>query len=214
MIMRIITIVLLAGFSFTAAPSTELPGISGKKTFKLNNDIGQNNLKFLSDAPMEKINGTADGISGWFTLDAGNLEATTGKMTVQVRSMKTAISKRDEHMYSEGWLNADKFSTVEFEIEKFSNVVVNSSGGRTVISAKAIGKFTCHGVTTGHSADIVIVYVKESSETKKRSSGDLAMITAKFNVALKDHNITGMNGLVGSKVGEEIKITASLFANS
>ncbi|NQW30670.1 MAG: YceI family protein [Ignavibacteria bacterium] len=215
MIRTVIAIVAIVGSTLAMNAGTGISDLPvGKKNFRLNNDIAQNSLKFISDAPMEKIHGTADELSGHFDLNPGDLEATTGNLVVNVKSMKTAISKRDEHMCSPTWLDAEKYSTISFKVENLSQVSVTKANGKTVITAKANGKFTCHGVTNPLVADISIIYLPESSETKKRASGDLAMITAKFLVALKDYKITGRGDIVGSKVGEEIQIEASLFANS
>ncbi len=53
--------------------------------------------------------------------------------------------------------------------------------------------------------------MKESEATKKRAAGDLVMINANFSVALKDYNVKGKGGIVGSKVGETIQLEAALF---
>lgn len=189
-------------------------GASGSKEFTVNNAVGQNKISFISDAPMEKIYGTADGVSGSFSLDLSKLEATKGKIVVDVRSMKTAISRRDESMYSSQWLDADKYSQIVYDITGLKDIKVQKQDGKTVVSANTIGTFMCRGISKPLTASLTITYLNESSETKKRASGDLVMVTATFNVALKDHNIIGKQGLVGSKVGEVIAISASLFANS
>ncbi len=199
--------------ALTAA--TGFSGVStGKKTYNLNNQVGANSLDFISEAPLENIKGTANGITGTFILDPSNLEATTGTITVQVRSMKTDIAKRDGHMYSSTWLDADKFPTIVYEVKGLKGLSVTSSGGKHVAKGQAVGTFTCHGVSQPLTANVEISFLPESEETKKRASGNLAMITATFNVALADFKIKGKEGLVGSNVGEVIKIRATLFANS
>jgi hypothetical protein len=40
------------------------------------------------------------------------------------------------------------------------------------------------------------------------------MIKASFKVPLKDFNIAGKQGIIGSKVGENIEITANLFGST
>ena len=76
------------------------------------------------------------------------------------------------------------------------------------------GDFTMHGVTKKMTIPFEITYMPESEATKKRASGDLVMIKADFNVALKDYNVAGASGIVGSKGGETIKVTAQLFGNT
>lgn len=195
--------------------ATGIPGAQGgAKKYSLNNNVGKNNIEFVSDAPAETINGTSEGVTGSFSLDAANLEATTGTIDVSVMSMKTANSKRDEHMYDAMWLDAAKYPTITFAVKSLKDVKVTTKDGRNVVTAKAVGSFTCHGVAVNSTADVTITYLPESSETKKRASGNLAMIEASFNVKLADHGIKGKAGVVGKSVGETIAIKAKLFANS
>lgn len=206
--------------AFTAASmmltaGTGIPGApAGVKKYSLNNAVGSNGIKFLSKAPMEDINGTSDGVTGAFNLDPTNLEATTGKIEVKVMSMKTANSKRDEHMYDAMWLDAAKYPSIVFDVTGLKDVKVTKDGAKHVVTATAVGNFTCHGVTKSSTASITLTYIPESAETKKRASGNLVMIDASFNVALADHKVTGKAGVVGKSVGEVIAVTAKLFANS
>jgi polyisoprenoid-binding protein YceI len=198
-----------------ALAGTSISGVkAGTRSFSVNNAVGSNLIKFLSDAPGEKINGSADGVTGAFTIDPANLEATKGTITVQVMTMKTSIEKRDEHMYSDVWLDAAKYPTITYAITGLKNVKVQTKDGRSSVTAAATGTFTCHGVTKPLEATVNFTYLPESAETKKRAKGDLVMVNAQFTVALKDHNITGKAGIVGSKVGEVIQIDAALYANS
>lgn len=186
----------------------------GTKKYSLNNAVGKNGIEFISDAPMEKITGTADGVTGAFSFDASNIESTTGKIDVQVLTMKTANSKRDGHMYGEAWLDASKFPTIAFDVKSLKDVKVVTKDGKSTVTAVAVGSFTCHGVSKPSTAGITITYIAESAETQKRASGNLIMIEANFTVALADHQITGKAGVVGKDVGETIVIKAKLFANS
>ena len=213
--MKSLKVVALLAVSAVSVYATGIPGAqAGSKKFSLNNSVGKNSIEFVSDAPAETINGTSDGVTGSFNLDAANLEATTGTIQVSVMSMKTANSKRDEHMYDAMWLDAAKYPTITFAIKALRDVKVTSKDGRNVVTAKAVGSFTCHGVAVNSTADVTITYLPESTETKKRASGNLAMIEASFNVKLADHSITGKAGVVGKSVGETIAIKAKLFANS
>lgn len=198
---------LFAGTGFSGATG-------GAKKYSLNNNVGKNSIAFLSDAPMEKINGTADGVSGSFTLDPANLEATKGTIEVKVKSMTTVNSKRDDHMYSDVWLGADKYPTITYEIQSLKDIKVTTQDGRSTAMATAVGTFTMHGVTKPLTATVTLTYLPESAETKKRATGNLVMVNTQFNVALKDYKVEGKSGVVGSAVGETIQVSASLYANS
>ncbi|MEY2719292.1 MAG: hypothetical protein RLZZ273_658 [Bacteroidota bacterium] len=213
--MKNVIMALLAFATATMANATGIPGVAaGTKKFALNNNVGKNAIEFISDAPAETINGTSEGVTGSFAMDAQNLEGTTGTIDVAVMSMKTANSKRDEHMYDAMWLDAGKYPTISFAVKSLKDVKVVTKDGRNVVTAKAIGTFTCHGVSVASAADITITYLPESADTKKRASGNLAMIEATFTVRLADHGIKGKAGVVGKSVGETIAVKAKLFANS
>jgi polyisoprenoid-binding protein YceI len=204
----------LAG-SLALTAGTALPGVAaGAKTYTLNNAVGKNAIVFLSEAPVEKINGTADGVTGSFVLNAANVEATTGTIEVAVKTMKTANSKRDEHMYSAMWLDEASFPKIVFTVTSLRDVKVSSANGRVSVSAMAVGTFSMHGETKELVTPITLQYVVESDETKKRAPGPLVMISTTFDVALKDYKVKGKDGVVGKSVGEVIKVQASLFANS
>lgn len=215
MMKPMMTLALAFFMSAIAFAGTGFPDVrGGQKIFKLNSAVGTSNIVFNSDAPLEKIKGTANDVAGEFKLDPANIEATTGRFEVKVESMSTAISKRDEHMRSEVWLDALHFPTIVFDVQRLRDVVVENRNGRRMAVAKAVGTFTLHGVTKPLTADVTLTYLPESNDTKKRASGDFVSIKTNFTVALKDFNVTGKAGLVGSKVGEEIQVEANLFANS
>ena len=70
----LIYISVLAFFSLPMFAGTTVSVISGKKTVKLNDAVGDNIIKFLSTAPVENIEGNAKGIQGKCILDGDNLE--------------------------------------------------------------------------------------------------------------------------------------------
>lgn len=213
--MKFTQLALATVFATSTMMATGIPGVQGgSKKFTLNDNVGKNQIEFVSDAPAEKMTGTSDGVTGTFNLDAANLESTSGTIQVAVTSMKTANSKRDEHMYDAMWLDAAKYPTIAFNVKSLKDVKVSTAGGRNVVTATAVGSFNCHGVSVNSTAAITITYLPESAETKKRASGNLAMVEASFDVSLANHGIKGKAGVVGKSIGETIAIKAKLFANS
>ncbi len=121
--------------------------------------------------------------------------------------MASGNDTRDEHMKSPMWLDAAKYPTITFVITSITNPVTNGSK----LSGKAVGKFTMHGVTKQITIPFTLTYVDASTATRARAAGDLAMFTAEFDVALADFKIAGKQGVIGSNVGERIKIKANLY---
>jgi polyisoprenoid-binding protein YceI len=208
--------ILLCGFTRADASGFGF-GINANKVMQLNNKVGENVINFKSEVPLERILGKATEISGGLTLNPDNLQTAQGEIIVNVLSMKTGIKKRDDHLYAPEWLDAAKFPVMTFKFTSLVNVKIISADantGRGVAEAEAFGNFTMHGVTKQISIPVTITYVKESPKTREKASGDFVLIQAKFSVALRDFNVSGTKGQIGSKVGEKIDLEANLYAAS
>ena len=184
-----------------AAPAhadTPFTGKTGALSFTV--DSAKSQIKFLSDAPMEKIPGTADGATGEFKVaDAAAPGGTSGKINVPVARMKTGNDMRDKHLQSPDWLNAAANPNISFEIDRVE--IAKVEGSRA--TGKAHGKFTLNGKTVAKDMAIEIAFAADKNALK---------ITSRFKVSLKDHDVKGKAGTVGSKVGEVIEVDATLYA--
>ena len=215
-VFAVIVAALFLGLTLTGSAGTGLKnGLRGKKTIVLNNKVGANVAKFVSTAPLEEIKGSANDMSGTFTLDLDNLEASRGNILVEVKSMQTGIAMRDKHRLSTDWLDAKLFPTLTFNLDALENVqVIRSDNAMAEIKANVTGTFSMHGESKAITALVVIKYVKESAATKQRADGDLVMVTGVFQVALKDFKVKGTGGVVGKKVGEVIEVELALFGST
>jgi polyisoprenoid-binding protein YceI len=74
------------------------------------------NASFTSEAPLEKIEGTATS-SGTLQVDLEDFTAIRGEINVPVSSMETGNKTRDEHLRGSDWLDASKCPNVSFKIE-------------------------------------------------------------------------------------------------
>lgn len=185
-------------------------GTAGAKTVTLNDKVGKNQFTWTSEAPLEKIKGTCEGVTGSLTLDPKNIAATRGTVSAQVATMKSGNASRDGHIRGNQWLNAGSFPTISFSITSVGNVKVSGNSA----TGTATGRFTMHGVTKTIAVPFKLTYVVESAATQKRAPGDLVMMTADFDLKLADFNVTGAKGLIGSTVGETIKISAQLYGST
>lgn len=195
----------LACANVTAQPL--VVNASGQKKVTLSDKVGKNQFTWVSDAPLEKINGTAEGISGALTLDPKNIAGIRGTISAQVSTMKTGNSTRDGHLRSDQWLDAAKYPTISFTVTSVKDVKINGASA----TGTALGNFTMHGITKTVSVPFTLKYIEESAKTRERAPGDLVMLTAEFSISLKDFNVAGSRGTIGNKVGETIVVKAQLF---
>ena len=196
-----------------AETSLGLP-VQGVQTIVLRNEVGKNQIQFVSSAPLEEIHGTASEISGALKLDPANVEGLTGKIEVQVASMETGIEKRDAHLHSADWLDEKQFPVIGFEIAGLKDVSVEAGEDRAVIKGLAMGTFSLHGVAKEMEIPFEATYLLASEQTKKRALGDFFVVKGEFEIALKDFDITGARGLVGNRVGKKIDLKTNFFGST
>ena len=188
--------------------------VEGVQTIVLSNRVGKNQIQFVSTAPMEEIHGTAAGISGALKLNPAQVEAMTGKIEVRVASMETGIERRDEHLHGADWLDAKQFPVIAFEIAGLKDVDVQTDKAKATIRGMAMGTFSLHGVVREMEIPVEATYLLASDQTAKRAPGDFFVIKGVFQIALKDFDIAGARGLVGSRVGTEIHLKANFFGST
>ena len=192
---------LLPSLALADSPFT---GKTGALTFSV--DRSRSTCTFLSDAPAEKIRGTAKGVSGEFIIaDAANPAGTTGKISVPVASMETGNGMRDSHLRGPDWLNGGSFPILTYVIQNASDIKVTGNDGKTVRAAgKANGSFGMNGKTKDIVAGVDLAYSADKN---------LLKVTSKFTVSLKDFGVKGKAGTVGKTVGETIAVECTVYAS-
>ena len=210
-------LLILAGILIfsSSVNATQLGNVKGKKVVTLQNSVGTSIAKFNSNSHLEKFEGNSQALQGSFTLNADNLEQSIGKISFPVRSMKTGLSKRDDHMYGKDWLDAQNHPNIEFELKKLSSISIKKSDNSGIeFTAIAEGMCSIKGTAKPAKAKLIVKYVLESETSRKRAQGDLVMIDADFSVSLKDYNVLGRGDIIGSKVGESIDLDIKLFGST
>src|SRR2546422_6853094 len=91
-------------------------------TFDFKDPKGVNNAVFKLDAPLEAINGSANGISGTVTFDPANPAATKGKIVVAASSLRVPNPMMNQHLQGEQWLDTAKHADITFESRELKNV--------------------------------------------------------------------------------------------
>jgi len=156
-------------------------------------------IKFVSEAPLEKIVGTADG-TGALTIDINDLTTIKGALKVAVASMKTGNDTRDAHLVSEKWLNAAKYPSIEFTPKSVEIVKpVATKGAVQSVTLSVTGDFSLHGVTKPLTTKVYLKW-----------KGNKFKLKTQFTIGLSDYNVKGTQDTVGSKVGKTIDVQVRL----
>ncbi|MEO6940029.1 MAG: YceI family protein [Candidatus Kapaibacterium sp.] len=183
---------------------------SGAKQVTLNDKVNNNQFVWVSEAPLENTRGTSEGVTGTFSIDPANIAAMRGTISSLVATMKTGNAARDNHLVGPQWLDATKYPKISFTITSIAGVLTTGN----IATGTATGTFMMHGISKTITIPFKLTYLSENDKTRQRAPGDLVMISADFTIALKDFKVAGSEGVIGSKVGEVIKINAQLFGNT
>lgn len=194
--------------AYTLAITTALAAAAQAQTlnFDFKDPKGVNNVVFKLDAPLESINGTANGVSGTVSLDVANPESAKGKIVVTTDSMTVPNSMMQQHMLGDQWLNAKANPEISFEIKKISDV--QRSGDKS--EAEVTGTFTLNGVSKEITVDAKVTYLpgRLAERSPQKTPGDLLVIRSKFSIKRSDYNIQPGKNL--DKVADEIEIELSI----
>jgi len=191
------SLLLVAGFSHAA--------FAAPLSFDFKDPKGVNNAVFKLDAPLEAINGSANGISGAVTFDPANPGATKGKITITAASLHVPNPTMKQHLHGDQWLDVAKFPEVTFEAKELKNV--NTSDNTT--SADATGTLTIRGTAKELTVPVKITYLKDKlGQRVPNMKGDLLVIRSNFTIKRSDFGINP--GAPADKVSNDIDLTLSI----
>jgi len=197
--MKTTIIVAIALVAFAGA------GLAAPETFDFKDPKGVNNAGFRVDAPLEAVNGNANGISGTVTFDSENPAATQGKIIVASASLMVPNSMQQHHLHSDMWLDVAKYPEITFESKAFKNVKTEGN----VTTAEVVGNFTLKGVSKELTVPVKLTYLKDKLGARvPKMKGDLLVIRSNFSIKRSDFNIQPHQ--MEDKVSDDIDLTLSI----
>lgn len=175
------------------------------QSFDFKDPKGVNNAVFKLDAPLEAINGSANGVSGTVEFDDEDPGATKGKIVVAAESLTVPNPMMKEHLHGAMWLDTAKFKEITFETKGLKSVKTDGN----VTTADATGDFTVHGMTKEITVPVKITYLKDKlGQRVPNLEGDLLVIRASFTIKRSDYGINA--SAPADKVSDEIELTLSI----
>jgi polyisoprenoid-binding protein YceI len=190
-----------------AAAALATTAHAGKIAFDLKDPKGVNNIVFKLDAPLESINGTANGISGTVLVDPAQPEVVEGKIVVDAKSLKVPNDVMQEHMLGSDWLDAETHPQITFEVKEVLNPVKTSD---TEGTANVKGVFTLKGVSKEITAPAKVTFLpgRLADRSNGKMQGDLLVIRTNFQINRGDFGIKQGENL--DKVSDTIDISLSI----
>ena len=160
MTVALVSAFILAGVS-TNAMAQDVKKVDGTKTLAFSEATDKSEIKFVSEAPQEKIVGTASKIKGKVAINFDDLKDTKGKIQFPVATMKTGNDTRDDHLRSADWLNAEANPNITFEIKSLKGVELKSDDDKkAVFTGTALGAVTVNGKAATSQAKVRVSVLK------------------------------------------------------
>jgi len=184
--------------------------VAAPQTFDFKDPKGVNNVVFKTDAVLESINGSANGISGTVTFDPENPAATKGKIVATTASLTVPNPMMNGHLHSDKWLDAAKFPEITFDAKELKNVKTDGN----VTAADAVGTFTLKGVSKEFTVPVKLTYLKDKLGARMmgKMQGDLLVLRANLTIKRSDFNINPK--APDDHVSDEIDLTLSIAGAS
>ena len=183
--------------------------LAAPQTFDFKDPKGVNNAVFKLDAPLEAINGSANGISGTVVFDPADPSATKGKIVIAASSLHVGNPTMKEHLHSGKWLDVAKNPGITFESKAFKNA--KTSGDTT--TAEVTGMLTVKGISKEVTVPVKMTYLKDKlGQRVPNMKGDLLVLRANFNIKRSDFGINP--GQFEEKVSDVIELTLSIAGAS
>ena len=183
--------------------------LAAPQAFDFKDPKGVNNAVFKLDAPLEAINGSANGITGTVTFDPENPSATKGRIVVASSWLHVPNPMMKEHLHGAQWLDAAKYPEITFEAKEFKQV--KTDAGNT--TAEVTGTLTLRGVAREIHTPVKLTYLKDKLGQRVPSlKGDLLVIRSTFTIKRSDFGINP--AAPTDKVSDDIEITLSVAGAS
>lgn len=180
------------------------------RTYTIAKD-GKSHASFESAATLENIKGTTPKVKGTIAADPTHPTASSVDLTIDMASIDTGISMRNEHLRSERYLAAERFPTATFRSVGVT-APVKTVAPNQAVTISVTGDMTMHGVTKRITVPVRVVVIPESELTKtSRGPGDWIHATTEFSVKLTDFGIAVPEKMM-MKVSNDIAIKLDVFA--
>jgi len=179
------------------------------QAFDFKDPKGVNNAIFKLDAPLEAINGSANGVSGTVTFDPSNPGATKGRIVVAAASLHVPNPMMNTHLHGAQWMDVARQPEITFEVRELKNA--KTSGDNT--TADVTGTLTIKGVAKEITAPVKLSYLKgKLGQRVPNLQGDLLVIRSTFTIKRSDFAINP--AAPQDKVSDEIALTLSIAGAS
>lgn len=179
--------------------------LADPQNFDFKDPKNVNNAVFKLDAPLEAIQGSANGITGMVVFDLKNPASTKGSISVATASLHVPNPIMKEHLHGSQWLDVAKYASITFETKELKNVKIVGDN----MAGDVVGTLTIKGVAREITAPVKLSYLKDKlGQRVPNMNGDLLVIRSTFTIKRSDYGINP--SAPTDKVADEIEISLSV----
>lgn len=182
-----------------------IAGTSTAADFAVDTTYGGTLVHFESDGKLEFISGKTRNLSGAFVFDPDQPQnGATGVMQVDLRTLRTGIGLRDEHM-RDNHLETDEFPFAWFELTEVAGMPEMLESNQSY-DIKGKGFFYLHGVKRLIDVDLILAADNDSESS-------VLKVTARFSLYLDDFDVERPKALF-LKLAERIDLEVNFLASA
>lgn len=195
-----------------AAPAAAArPALTGVVRFEAR-PTGISRVNFVSDAPLETVEGISTQTSGTFTVDLSNpSRQLSGSIQIPTASLRTGNDLRDEHLRSANWFDAARNPNITFEL--VSTDITSPLTPNHPVRGNVTGRLTLHGVTREVTVPVtvrLIPYTPDMADMAQFGiNTDMLRVQGEFTIRLSDYGVSIFAPL-RLKVSNDIRIRVDL----
>lgn len=142
------------------------------------------------------VKGSFDEFSGVLIFDPANLNSSKTEFTVQVASVNTKNDKRDKHLQSNDFFNANQWPTMKFASTRFEK----KSGNEYLVH----GKLTIRDKTRQVALPFTVLGIQDHPMKKNKQ---LIGIRSEFSLDRTDYGVGAGSWAANAVVGDEVNAT-------
>jgi len=156
----------------------------------------------ISHLVITDVEGAFKSYNGTVKTQGKGFENSEIELKIDVGSIDTGIEKRDEHLKSAEFFNAEKYPHITFKSKSFKKVSENNY--------KLVGDLTMKGVTKEVELDVIYNGMVENFMGKTKAGFKLTGEINRFDYGLNWNKALETGGAI---VGKEVSINANIELN-
>ena len=166
-----------------------------------NIDSNHTSISFEVNHFFTPVAGSFNDFDGNLNFDPDNLAGSSAEFIVKINSVETDNEKRNGHLQSKDFFNAEKYPEMKF---------ISSSFSRDGEDYTIIGNLTIRDVTKQVSVPVEVLGIGEHPMKKSKL---ITAMRAEFSLNRNDYGVGSGSWAATAVVGDEVKVSVLLEAN-